>query len=104
MNLQIIHSPQGEPEYVLLPIQVYQQLRPHLQNSLQKDHSDYIPFELENYIQNPITLARIKNNMTQEALAKAMKVSQAYISKIERQKTVTPKLLNKIQKHLKSIK
>ncbi|MGB6977176.1 MAG: helix-turn-helix transcriptional regulator [Gammaproteobacteria bacterium] len=61
---------------------------------------DYVPFELVDYVDNPIALARIKAHITQEELAKRMGVSQAYISKIERQTKVTPKLLLKVKKCL----
>lgn len=38
--------------------------------------------------------------MTQQELAKKMKVTQAYISKIESQDTVSAKLLQKVKKAL----
>lgn len=58
---------------------------------------DYVPFVVEDYVDNPIALARIKAHVTQGELARRMKVSQAYISKIERQDRVTPKLLMRIK-------
>lgn len=48
-----------------------------------KSKSDYVTFDLADYADNPIALARIKADITQEGLAKRMKVTQAYISKIE---------------------
>lgn len=59
--------------------------------------SDYVPFDPADYVDNPIALARIKAGITQEELAIRMKVTQAYISKIERQSKVTAKLLNKVK-------
>lgn len=59
--------------------------------------NDYVSFEPEDYVDNPIALARIKAGITQEELARRMKVSQAYISKIEKQDSVTAKLLHKIK-------
>jgi transcriptional regulator with XRE-family HTH domain len=40
--------------------------------------------------------------MTQEELAKRMRVTQAYVSKIENQEKVTPKILKKVKDALKS--
>ncbi len=103
MNLQIINSQQGLPEYVLLPIRVYHELKTEIETKL-KEESDYISFVLEDYIKNPVALMRIKASITQEELAEKMEVTQAYISKIERQKKVTPKMLQKIHKALLAFK
>ena len=62
-----------------------------------RNKSDYVFFDPADYVDNPIALARIKAGITQEELAKRMQVSQAYISKIERQDRVTLKLLNKVK-------
>ncbi len=43
-----------------------------------------------------MALARINAGLTQEALAERMHVSQAYISKLERQDKVTQKVLKKV--------
>lgn len=59
---------------------------------------EYVPFELENYVDSPIALARIRANLTQEQLAEKMGVSQAYISKLEMKSTVSAKTLNKVKK------
>lgn len=96
MKLQVIKSHNGQPEYILLPIKVYVTLRPAIEKVLAEKEDVYLPFDVEDYIDNPITLARIKAHLTQQELAKLMGVSQAYISKIERQTQVTPKLLNKV--------
>lgn len=50
---------------------------------------------------NPVALARIKANVTQRVLAKRLGVTQAYISKVEHQSKVTPKLLAKVKVALK---
>jgi transcriptional regulator with XRE-family HTH domain len=60
------------------------------------EDSDYVPFVLEDYVDNPVALARMKKNVTQEGLAKVMKVSQAYVSKLESQNKVTAKMLAKV--------
>lgn len=95
MNLQMIKSINGQNEYVLLPISTYNLLKKQIDKAL---NEDYEKFCLEEYVQNPIALARIQAGITQEALALHLKVTQAYISKIENQQTVTPKLLIKIKK------
>ncbi|MAZ77770.1 MAG: transcriptional regulator [Legionellaceae bacterium] len=97
MSLQVINSILGQPEYVLLPVGIYHELRELIENKLKKElESEYVPFVLEDYISNPVALARIKASVTQEELADFMGVTQAYISKIERQKKITGKALEKV--------
>lgn len=99
MNLQIIKSIDGKAEYVLLPFNVYNALRDEIEEALKKKYSseDYVPFEVADYVDNPVALARINAGITQEELAKRMKVSQAYISKLETRSKVTAKVLKKIK-------
>jgi DNA-binding XRE family transcriptional regulator len=104
MNLQIINSVSGKPEFVLLPFAVYEKLSPKLQIELATADTDYVPFVLEDYVDNPVALARMKAHVTQEQLAEAMDVSQAYVSKLEAQKKVTPKTLEKVQTALAKAK
>ena len=94
MNLQRIKSIEGKDEYVLLPINTYQLLKKQIDKTLS---SKYVDFKLEEFVQNPIALARIKANLTQGQLAKKLKVSQAYVSRIENEEKVSPKLLYKIK-------
>jgi len=102
MSMNVIKSLDGE-EYVLLPVRVYRALRKSIDKKLaEKDEADYVPFELEDYVDNPVALTRIKANMTQEELAQRMNVSQAYISKVERQNKVSAKLLERVKRALKS--
>jgi len=99
MTLQIIKSIDGKAEYVLLPFNVYNALRDEIEEALKKKYSneDYVPFELTDYVDNPVALARINAGITQEELAKRMKVTQAYISKIEAQSKITAKVLKKVK-------
>lgn len=99
MTLQIIKSIDGKAEYVLLPFNVYNALRDEIEKALKKKYNceDYISFELTDYVDNPVALARINAGITQEELAKRMKVTQAYISKLEAQRKVTAKVLKKIK-------
>lgn len=97
MNLQIIKSIHGKAEYVLLPISAYKTLQKEIEAELKHEiEGEYVPFDPADYIENPIALARIKAQVTQKALAKLMGVTQAYISKVEQQKTVTSRLLSKV--------
>lgn len=106
MNLQIIKSIDGKAEYVLLPVQIYNSLRNEIELALKKKYSneDYTHFELTDYVDNPVALARINAGITQEALAKLMEVTQAYISKLEAQDKVTAKVLKKVKVAIESIK
>lgn len=99
MTLQIIKTIDGKAEYVLLPINIYHVLREKIDEALMKKYAneDYVPFELTDYVDNPVALARIEAGITQEALAKRMNVSQAYISKLEAQNQVTTKVLKKVK-------
>ena len=75
MTLQKIKSVQGKDEYVLLPIAVYRNLKEQIEKELavfeagQDSEQAYVPFVLEDYVDNPVALARIKVGITQEQLA-----------------------------------
>lgn len=102
MTLQKIKSLDGKDEYVLLPIAVFRALRGQIEQRLtgrsaaRSKDDDYLPFVLEDYVDNPVALARIKAKITQAELARRMDVSQAYVSKIEAQARVSSKVLEKV--------
>lgn len=50
------------------------------------DDKDVIPFDVADFIDNPIKAARIKANWTQTQLADALGVKQSYIAKVEGRK------------------
>lgn len=104
MNLQTIKSLDGKVEYVLLPLAAYKALRHQITEQLRHTqvNEDYEVFAPADYVDNPVALARIQAGLTQEELAKLMAVTQAYISKIENQEKVTPKILNKVKMALKT--
>lgn len=110
MRLQTIKSADGKDEYVLLPVAVYRALKNKIEDELAhrspkgKSDDDYVPFVLEDYVQNPVALARIKAHLTQQELAERLGVSQAYISKVERQGKVTPSLLERVTKAMRGRK
>src|SRR3989338_2053187 len=98
MNLQVIRSIKGKAEYILLPMHLYHALREEITEKLDGSLQDeYVPFDPADYVDNPVALARIKACMTQTQLAQRMKVTQAYISKLERQKKVTAKTLHRVK-------
>lgn len=84
-NIQVINSLEGKPEYVLIPYSVYTALRKEIDSRIAKGagQDDYVPFVLEDYVDNPVALARIKARMTQDQLAQRLGVPQAYVSKVE---------------------
>lgn len=63
--------------------------------------ANHVPFQLEDYVDNPVTLARIKARVSQSDLARRLDVSQSYISKIERQDRVTVKLQERVSRALR---
>ena len=107
MNLQKIKSANGKDEYVLLPIAVYEALKDQIRVKLAHPkvkvaaNDESAPFVLEDYIDNPVALARMRAHLTQKQLAERMEVTQAYISKVERQDKVTPMLLERATKAIR---
>ena len=108
MTLQKIKSIQGKDEYVLLPMAIYRALKDQIEKELaaceanQNDEQAYEPFVLEDYVNNPVALTRIKAGITQEQLAQRLGVSQAYVSQIERRDTVTNKILERVRSAIQS--
>ena len=107
-KIQVIQSLSGKPEYVLLPYALYQALRGELERKLSarktKAPADYQPFRVEDYVDNPVALARIKARVSQSELARRLGVSQAYISKLERQERVTVKMRARVTGALRAAK
>jgi len=113
MNLQTIQSLNGKPEYVLLPVIVYYNLRHEITALLerlsdkreteesQENDEDYVEFNLADYVDNPVAFARIQACISQKELAKRMNVTQAYISKLENQEKVSAKVMKKVTDALK---
>src|SRR3989304_7381581 len=98
-TLQTIKNTSGNPEYVLLPIMVYKNLKKNIDRMVDQciPQNDYVDFDPSNFIKNKIALTRMKAKITQASLAKSLNVSQAYISKIENDEyKVTGKLFLKI--------
>ncbi len=113
MNLQTIKSLDGKEEYVLVPVAVYRALKADIESKVAKlkkkstkaggaRGGDYVPFVLEDYVDNPVSVARIKAGLSQAELAERLGVSQAYISKVEAQEKVSAKLMQRVSEALKA--
>lgn len=112
MNLQTIKSLDGKEEYVLVPVAVYRALKADIESKIAKLKKqpakagggkgvDYVPFVLEDYVDNPVSVARIKAGLSQAELAERLGVSQAYISKVEAQENVSAKLMQRVSEAIK---
>jgi ribosome-binding protein aMBF1 (putative translation factor) len=103
MKLQVIKSAADEPEYVLVPVKVFEKCREVIEQTVGEmeieGEDEYVPFDLADYV-NPAAQMRIEAGLTQKELAEKMNVAQAYVSKLENQDSVTAKALKKIQNAL----
>lgn len=103
MTLQKIKSVNGKDEYVLLPVAIYRVLKDQIEEKLAVHGTapdaaqEYVPFVLEDYVDNPVAVARIKAGITQQQLAQRLGVSQAYISQVERRANVTTQMLERVR-------
>ncbi|MEY3182501.1 MAG: hypothetical protein RLZ35_486 [Pseudomonadota bacterium] len=100
MNLNTIKAVDGQ-EFVLLPLSCYQRLKNQIDSYIEKEKQEYVPFVLEDYIDNPIALVRIQAGMTQQQLAVLLNVSQAYVSKLESSQRVSSKMMLKVNQVIK---
>lgn len=104
MNIQFFQQTEESEAFALLPISIYFSLEDEItkkMKALQKRKPKYIKFVLEDYIKNPIALARIKAKLDQKELADRLGVSQEYISKLEAQARVSKKTLNDVMQVLR---
>ena len=78
-NIQVINSLEGKPEYALIPFHVYKALRKEIEDRAAAvgEHEDYVPFDVADYVDNPVALARIKARMTQDQLARLHRLTSA---------------------------
>ena len=102
MNLQVIKGMDGQDEYVLLPVGVYEALRETIEEALAKwdipkgQEEEYDPFDPADFVQNPVALARMRAGVKHVELARRMDVSQAYVSKLEHSESVSESALKRI--------
>jgi ribosome-binding protein aMBF1 (putative translation factor) len=82
-----------------LIMNVYLLLRSEIDRVLKIDKpttkDECIDFDAANYVSNPIALARINAGLSQAELAAHAGVTQAYVSKTERQELVSQKVILK---------
>ncbi len=64
---------------------------------------DYVDFDPTDYVDNPAALARMKAQVKQVDLARYMKVTQSYISKLEHADQVSDEALQKLQGALREL-
>ena len=78
MTLQTIKSIDGKDEYVLLPVTVYKALKEEIEDEMTgleaatEKGEEYVPFVLDDYVDNPVALARMKAHITQKELAQRL--------------------------------
>ncbi len=102
MNLQTINDINGNAEYVLLPVQVFDALKEQIEDELAgieawaEQEEDYVDFNPADYVDNPVALARLQAQIKQVDLARHMQVTQSYISKLEHADHVSDEALQKI--------
>lgn len=105
MNIQTIKSLDGQ-EFVLLPVSCYEGLKEQIDTYMAKKNKyenkdEYVPFVLEDYVKNPIALARINAGVTQKELARLLRISQAYVSKLESSRKVSARAMSRVENALK---
>lgn len=103
MNIRTTKTVDGQ-EFVFLPIKCYEILKPQINKYLKHEETttnEYVPFMLEDYVTNPVALARINAEVTQKELSYLLDVSQAYISKLEGSSRISAKTMLKVKAALK---
>jgi ribosome-binding protein aMBF1 (putative translation factor) len=95
---QIIFD-EGKPAFAVIPYAEYVALTVNKAKKPKSTDDEYVPFIVSDYIKNPIRIARVEAGLKQQELAKRLKVTQGYISRIEgRNFNVTPALLDRVTK------
>jgi len=98
---QIIFD-EGKPAFAVIPYDDYIALTVNKAKRPKTKGDEFVPFVLSEYIKNPIRVARVDADLTQVDLAKRLKVTQGYISKIEgRNFEVTPALMDRVTKAIR---
>jgi ribosome-binding protein aMBF1 (putative translation factor) len=87
----------GKPAFVVLPYRDYLKLTGDAPKQ-EIDKAEFVPFILSDYVKNPIRLKRIEAGLNQQQLAKLLKVTQGYVSRIEsRNYVVTDALMERVK-------
>ena len=69
-----------------------------------EQEEDYVDFDPADYVDNPVALARMKAQVKQVDLARHMKVTQSYISKLEHADQVSGEALQKVKAALQELR
>ncbi|MFA7268350.1 MAG: helix-turn-helix transcriptional regulator [Sterolibacterium sp.] len=98
---QIIFD-EGKPAFAVIPYEEYVALTANKTRKARSKEDEFVPFILSDYIKNPIRVARVDAGLTQKELAKRLKVTQGYVSKIEgRGFEVSPTLMDRVAKAIR---
>ena len=65
---------------------------------------DYVDFDPADYVDNPVALAQMRAQVKQIDLARHMKVTQSYISKLEHADQVSDEAMQKVQAALQELR
>jgi len=110
MNPQILFDLHGRPEYMLVPMAVYETLKEEIDRQLAlyspnagglSDGEDEMSFP-EPFIKNPITRMRMRADLKQKDLAELLGVTQAYVSKVENSDRVSARAISRVRAALQS--
>ena len=89
---QIIYD-DDQPAFVVIPYREYLEL-----TGTSPEEDETIPFNISNYVENPIKAARIRAGIRQEELANRLGVTQGYVSRIERHgNKVTDQMMTRVE-------
>ncbi len=105
MKIQVIKE-NDQPKYAVVPWEIFVRFRYEIEDEVLAAEAkrvladpiegELVPFDVARYISNPVKAARIKAELSQEELALRMGVSQAYVSKLEKARKVSPKVLHQV--------
>ena len=105
MKIQIIRE-NSRPKFAVVPWEIFVRLQDEIEDLVLAAEAkrvlpdpvegELVPFDITRYISNSVKAARIKAELSQEELALRMGVSQAYISKLEKARTISPKVLHQV--------
>ena len=109
MKIQIIKE-NNQPKFAVVPWEIFVRFRDDIEDEVLAAEAKrvladpvegkLVPFDVARYISNPVKAARIKAELSQTELALRMGVSQAYVSKLEKARKVSPKVLQQVAQAL----
>lgn len=105
MKIQVIKE-NDQPKFAVVPWKIFIRFRDEIEDEILAAEAkrvladpvegELVPFDVARYISNPVKAARIKAELSQEDLAVRMGVSQAYVSKLEKARSVSPKVWHQV--------